>query len=386
MGVGQYCHGEVFLRKEGQFGAHTLGAAVVADHPQAVRGDANVPADAIAAARLLPGFKRPGLRARALHGIYGGAREDRSLIGQAVLEVEHGEADEIVGACVDGRGRRTIRFAGGNWCHGGGVFDCQAGFETRPAVHNGVLHAQGREQFLPHEIRVTAAGHPGDRPAEQAVAQVGVLEALPRRRYQLGVAVEGLLGRWRPAVLAVVEVPGVEGQARSVAGHPAHRGLRRLPDARLDRCHAEHVVDRGVEIDQPPLHQQHQRRGGHRLGDGGQGVGCVGGGGNIALPVGQTDRLLPDDAAALRHRQGQGGYLPVDYQLHHVFANTGEQIRLCCRCGALPPAGGKQQRETRQGGNQFFADRFSPREGCRNGRLSVKSTPAASRRSGVCSG
>src|SRR5260370_19958826 len=100
---------------------------------------------------------------------------------QVILEMEHSETHQVVGAGVD-RGTaamiKRIERNGPLLCI---VALSGVGFETRTNAHRSMRQPERHEDFGTHVIGVIAAGSPGDDVIYYSVTQVRILPRLARR-------------------------------------------------------------------------------------------------------------------------------------------------------------------------------------------------------------
>ena len=156
-------------------------------------------------------------------------RDDPPLMPQVVAEVEHPEADEVVGAAehrrpagvveVVERDRTLVRRVPGRR----ELREPRADVDRRPGK------TQRLEHLVPHEVGVRLPRDALDDVVEDPEAEVRVVPALIRRRHEVRVAADRLVHVGAPVRFVLVEELVVEGEAGRVAGHSAHRRARRVP-------------------------------------------------------------------------------------------------------------------------------------------------------------
>src|SRR5439155_10075397 len=108
---------------------------------------------------------------------------------------------------------------------------------------------QGREYLGSHELRIRLAGDSLDQVADDPIAQIGVLEDLAWRKYQVSITRDRLFHRRRRVATIGIEELGVQGKASRMAQHPADRRAVRVTGEPVDSCCAEVCVGRSVEVD-----------------------------------------------------------------------------------------------------------------------------------------
>ena len=145
--------------------------------------------------------------------------------------------------------------------------------------------------------------------AENAVAEIGILEEFARRVDEDSVAQNRVVHRRVAVVFVGIEKLPVQREARSVAQNAAEVGAGGVASQASELCGTEVIVGRRVEAQLAFLHQLHDGGRGERLADGGERIHRVGSCRLELLAVCPAETLLPNDFSVLRDGYSDGGQL-----------------------------------------------------------------------------
>ena len=253
---------------------------------------------------------------------------------QVVAEVEHPETDEVVGAAEHRGAAGMVEVVERNRTLVRRVPRRREVLEPRADVDRGPGETQRMEHLVAHEVGIRLPRDPLDDVVEDPEAEVRVVPAFVRRRYEVRVAADRLVHVRTPVRFVLVEELVVEGESRRVAGHAPHGGACRVPGAPVDLRRAQVVVGGRVEVDETPFHEDHEPRRRDRLRDGGEGVHRVFRGPDPPLAVRPPEPLLPHDLAPQRNRDGHGRLVPGHERAADLVAH-GREVgsRLAARLG-----------------------------------------------------
>ena len=231
---------------------------------------------------------------------------------EVAAEVEHPEADEVVGAAEHGGAARVVEVVERDRTLVRRVSRRREVLEPRADVDRGPGETQGMEHLVAHEIGIRLPRDALDDVVENPEAEVRVVPAFVRRRHEVRVAADRLVHVWPPVRFVLVEELVVEGESRRVARHAPHRGACRVPGPSVDFRGAEVVVRRRIEVHEAPFHEDHEARRRDRLRDRGERVHRVFRGRDPPLPIRPAEPLLPHDLPADRDGDRHGGLVPGD--------------------------------------------------------------------------
>lgn len=269
----------------------------------------------------------------AVHGGQGRALEDPLLAGSCVPEMEHPEADDVADARVGGRSSLVVEIAYRKLPFPGVVFRGHV-FEVGRFREDGRPgHPQRFEDVLLHESGVRLSGHPGDDMSEDPVPEIRIRIGLARRAGQDPVLPDGFVHVRSALGLVRVEKIPVHREAGRVIDQVFHGGAGGAPDVGSEFRRSEVVVNRSVEIDDPPLNEDHEPGRRHGLGERRQGKHGVRRHGRLPIAAGGPEALLPDDFPVLGHGHGHPGGGRILQDLGDLAAHAIK--RLGRACGAL---------------------------------------------------
>src|SRR5262249_41997872 len=113
--------------------------------------------------------------------------KDGFLIGKVLLQVEHPKTHQVVYATVDGRCSRMIAIVKRIEQPSCRIPLGLEGSKARPNVHRSTEHPQGEKDLLTEKVCIAFPREPRNDVPQQAISQVGILEAFTRGSHQVTI-------------------------------------------------------------------------------------------------------------------------------------------------------------------------------------------------------